>query len=146
MIINLTAQPSTPEQGVTDLRGAELLALKKALAFDATPMPEEITKRAEYIANIAVHNGLGKEGEDPLPDAAMIGGPIYLMAPLEQALLARGIAPLYPIIWHVGFRSFLTGAQAPLGMAALANLAPKICSEHDRVEITIQLYNKYAQD
>jgi len=95
MIINLTQHSSTPEQGVVDLQGQELEALRESLTFRDLPTPEELEARAEYIAELAIHNGLGGEDDDPFPEAAMIGGAPYLMAPLEQALLARGIAPLY---------------------------------------------------
>lgn len=96
MILNLTQHLGTPEQGVTDLTGEELVALKQALTFDAIPTAQEIAERAEYIAELACANGLGgDEGDDPIPTRAMIGGAPYLMAPLERALRAVGIEPLY---------------------------------------------------
>ena len=95
MILNLTQHPGTPEQGVTDLTGEELAALKTALTFDAIPTAQEIADRAEYIAELACVNGLGGEDDDPIPTAAMIGGAPYLMAPLERELRQRGIDPLY---------------------------------------------------
>lgn len=95
MILNLTQHPGTPEQGVTDLIGEELAALKTALTFDTIPTAQEITERAEYIAELACMNGLGGEDDDPIPTRAMIGGAPYLMAPLERALRNVGIDPLY---------------------------------------------------
>jgi hypothetical protein len=96
MIINLTQHPGTPEQGVVDLTGQKLAALKVALTFDTLPTPDEIIVRAEFIAELACYNGLGgDDGEDPTPTAAMIGGAPYLMAALERALLVRSIFPLY---------------------------------------------------
>lgn len=95
MILNLTQHPGTPEQGVTDLTGEELAALKQALTFDALPTAQEIAERADYIAALACMNGLGGEDDDPIPTAAMIGGAPYLMAPLERALRNVGIEPLY---------------------------------------------------
>lgn len=95
MIINLTQHPGTPEQGVTDLAGDELAALKQALTFDAIPTAGEVAERAEYIAELACMNGLGGEDDDPIPTRAMIGGAPYLMAPLERALRNVGIEPLY---------------------------------------------------
>ncbi len=95
MILNLTQHPGTPEQGVTDLTGEALAALKMALTFDAIPTAQEITERAEYIAELACVNGMGGEDDDPIPTAAMIGGAPYLMAPLERGLRQRGIDPLY---------------------------------------------------
>ena len=96
MILNLTQHPGTPEQGVTDLTGGELAALKQALTFDAIPTAQDITDRAEYIAELASMNGLGGgDDDDPIPTRAMIGGAPYLMAPLERALRNVGIEPLY---------------------------------------------------
>ena len=96
MIINLTQDKGTPDQGVTDLQGDELEALKEALTFDAIPSKEEIRGRAEYIAELALQNGLGgDDGEDPFPASAMIGGAPWLMSALENALIARGITPVY---------------------------------------------------
>ena len=97
MILNLTQHPGTHEQGVTDLTGDELAALKTALTFNAIPTAQEITERAEYIAELAwaCMNGLVGEDDDPIPAAAMIGGAPYLMAPLERALRNVGIEPLY---------------------------------------------------
>lgn len=92
MILNLTQHQGTPEQGVTDLVGDELAALKRALTFDTIPTTaQEILERAEYVAEPARMSGLGGGA----PTAAMIGGAPYLMAPLEAALRARGIVPLY---------------------------------------------------
>lgn len=99
MILNLTQHPATPEQhaeGVQDLAGLELAALKGALTFSDTPSAEEIRARAEEIAQIACSNGLaGDEGDDPQPRAAMIGGAGYLMPALEAALRGYGIEPLH---------------------------------------------------
>lgn len=95
MIINLTQHPGTPEQGVTDLTGEELASLKSALTFGTLPDAQEIADRAEYIAELACMNGLGVDDDDPIPTAAMVGGAPYLMAPLERALRAVGIEPLY---------------------------------------------------
>ena len=96
MIINLTRHQGTPEQNVADLQGDGLEALKEALTFDSLPSGEEILGRAEYIAELAVHNGLGgDDGEDPFPTSAMIGGAPWLMRALESALMARGITPVY---------------------------------------------------
>ena len=99
MIINLTQHAATPDQvqaGVVDLYGVDQLALRVLLKFRWLPSASEIAERAELLAELAVHNGLGEDdGDDPFPDAAMIGGAPYLMAPLERALAARGIKPVY---------------------------------------------------
>ena len=97
MILNLTQHPGTPEQGVTDMIGEELTSLKTALTFDAIPTAQEISARAEYIAELACMNGLGGEDDDPIPTRAMIGGAPYLMAPLERELRQRGIDPIYAL-------------------------------------------------
>jgi hypothetical protein len=83
-IVNLTQHKSTKDQNVTDLEGKEAELLVRALTFDDMPSQEAINNRASVIASLAV--GF---------DAAMIGGAPYLMAPLEQALIKRGIAPYY---------------------------------------------------
>lgn len=99
MILNLTQHPSTSEQraqGVVDLQGEALEALKQALTFDEIPPAEEIAQRAQYIAELACNNGLGgDDGDDPIPRAAMIGGALWLMGPLTEELYARGIQPLF---------------------------------------------------
>jgi len=94
-MINLTQHPAAPGQGVTDLTGEELKALKLALTFDVRPTTEEVSERAELIAQLAFRNGLGEEDDPNETLTAMIGGAPYLMAPLERALRARGIEPMY---------------------------------------------------
>ncbi len=98
LIINLTQHAATPDQiddGVRNLAPDELSALRGALTFDELPSAEEISARAEFIANLAVCNGLGEDGDDPFPDAAMIGGAPYLMSALERELTVIGIKPVY---------------------------------------------------
>lgn len=99
MIINLTQHPATADQilaGVVDLSGDQLASLKEALTFDSLPDAEEIRVRAEHIAELACYNGQsGDEGDSPLPQQAMIGGALWLMAPLAAALRARSIEPVF---------------------------------------------------
>lgn len=99
LIVNLTQHLSTPEQraaGVVDLPEAQRSRLKEALDFDAIPTPEEMAQRLDVLVDLALMNGLGgDEGDDPTPQAAMIGGVPFLMAPLERALSAAGIQPAY---------------------------------------------------
>jgi len=99
MIINLTQHPASPEQiaeGVADLTGGQLAALKEALTFGDRPDAEEILARAEVIAELACYNGLGgDDGDSPLVTRAMIGGALWLMAPLATALRARSIEPVF---------------------------------------------------
>lgn len=101
-IVNLTQYPATPDQksaGVVDLQGDKLEALREALTFEEIPTAEEIYKRAEYVAELAVQNGLGPDdGDDPTPDAAMIGGvggASWLIEPLIEELRQRGIKPVF---------------------------------------------------
>lgn len=98
MILNLTQHAATAEQragGVVDLQGERLDALKDALTFDELPSAKEIRQRAEYIAELASHNGLGEGGEAAHITRAMIGGAPFFMSTLELALDAVGIEPLY---------------------------------------------------
>ena len=99
MIVNLTQHPATPDQlaaGVVDLAGDELAILKDALTFGELPNEQEIRDRADFIAELAAMNGLGgDEGDSPMPDQAMIGGAMWLMAPLASALRVRSIEPLF---------------------------------------------------
>ena len=84
MILNLTQHVGTPDQGVTEPE--EKSAVKALLDFSTLPSWWEIADRADKLAAIAVEAGA---------EAAMIGGAPYLMAPLEVALKAAGIRPLY---------------------------------------------------
>ncbi|HSW52952.1 MAG TPA: hypothetical protein VLG93_06965 [Sulfuricaulis sp.] len=99
MILNLTQHPASADQiavGVVDLAGDELASLKDALTFGELPTEQEIRDRAEHVAELACMNGLGgDDGDDPFPAQAMIGGALWLMAPLAEALRARSIEPLF---------------------------------------------------
>lgn len=99
MIVNLTQHPATAEQlaaGVVDLPAAERARLVTLLTIDALPTRAELDDRAHDIALLAHSNGLGGDhADDPVVTRAMIGGAPFLMGPLESALLAQGIAPLY---------------------------------------------------
>ena len=99
-IINLTQHAASAAQkggGVVDLQGDYLLALKDALTFDSLPTHEELESRAEYIAQLAITNGLAVDDheDNPVFSAAMIGGAPFFMKPLHDALLAIGVTPLY---------------------------------------------------
>lgn len=88
-ILNLTQHTATPEQieaGVTDLPPELQSTLKGLLTFDTLPTAAVVATTAEEIAALAVKQGYSK---------VMIGGAPFLMAPLHQALCARGIEPLY---------------------------------------------------
>lgn len=90
-IVNLTQHPATPEQkgaGVFDLDSGRYATLKRALDFSSVPTEALILIRASAIATIAANL-------QPRPDAAMIGGALWLMAPLARELRERGIQPLF---------------------------------------------------
>lgn len=99
MIVNLTQHPASAEQiaaGVTDLPAEQRAALIQALTFESLPTAAEILAAAEDVAELAAQNGLGDDdGDSPAPSSAMIGGAMWLMAPLAVALQQRGIEPLF---------------------------------------------------
>ena len=99
MILNLTQHPSTADQlaiGVVDLPTEQREVLRELLTFDDLPDSEEILARAHDIAELAAYNGLGGDGGDsPWPERAMIGGALWLMAPIADELRQRGIAPVF---------------------------------------------------
>ena len=107
-IMNLTQHTPTSEQlaaGVTcgdinDLSQPREIA--SLLTFDTLPTPVEVRHRAERLAEIASKTTtlVDYGGETGLCvnerfQFAMIGGAPYLMAPLEVALRAHGITPVY---------------------------------------------------
>jgi hypothetical protein len=86
-IFNLTQHAATPDQvraGVVE--PADKRAVSTLLTFDAAPDQGELARRASALAAMAAAAGT---------PAAMIGGAPYLMAPLERALKAAGIKPVY---------------------------------------------------
>lgn len=98
-IINLTQHPASAEQiaaGVVDLPSEAREALIALLTFASIPDAEEIRGRAHDIAELACFNGLGgDDGDDPFPSQAMIGGALWLMAPLSEELRQRSINPVF---------------------------------------------------
>ena len=99
MIINLTQHAATAEQvavGVVDLPAEQREALIDALTIESIPDAGEIRARAHDIAELACFNGLGgDDGDDPFPSHAMIGGALWLMAPLAKELRLRSIEPVF---------------------------------------------------
>lgn len=86
-ILNLTQHAATTDQveaGVVE--PSEKVAVQAVLTFDSIPTSNEMAERAEFLARIAVDSGCKK---------AMIGGAPFFMAPLERALMAAGITPVY---------------------------------------------------
>ena len=98
-IVNLTQHPASAEQvaaGVVDLPSEAREALIALLTFPSIPDAEEILDRAHDIAELACFNGLGGDDEeDPFPSQAMIGGALWLMAPLSEELRLRSISPVF---------------------------------------------------
>jgi hypothetical protein len=114
-ILNLTQHTATPEQiaaGVTfgELSPEQIMEIRSLLSFETLPSSSEVAQRAQQIAKIA-SCAIWRE-KSALPYAqewageplhteancfeyAMIGGAPYLMAPLESALRAHGITPVY---------------------------------------------------
>jgi hypothetical protein len=106
-ILNLTQHSPTPEQiaaGVVsgEISDAQQTEVRALLTFDTLPTPVEVRHRAERLAEIAAsaftivdYGGDSGLCANELFKYAMIGGAPYLMAPLEVALRARGITPVY---------------------------------------------------
>lgn len=97
MIVNLTQHPASSEQlasGVFDLEHTARATLREWLTFSTLPTGQEIEERARLLAGVAA-------GDSRTVDApsgvvyAMIGGAPFLMSALENALIERGITPLY---------------------------------------------------
>lgn len=90
-IINLTQHASTPDQraaGVFDLDEVDKERLVELLTFTSLEDCDahEIKSRATQIVALALKHK---------PDAAMIGGALWLIAPLAKALRKHGIKPLF---------------------------------------------------
>lgn len=86
-ILNLTQHKASLEQvetGVVEPCCKEVVI--DLLTFKGLPTKEDILERAEQLAEIAKEYHYSK---------VMIGGALWLMGPLEEALKKRGIQPLY---------------------------------------------------
>lgn len=107
--MNLTQHAATADQvavGVFDLPAAVRADLQALLTFGELPNEQEIRGRAEQIAGLAAFHAIaallaGDDGLRPEGDAggfalhAMIGGALWLMAPLAAALREQGIEPVF---------------------------------------------------
>jgi len=92
-VLNLTQHPATGEQvvaGVVEPRDKE--AVRRLLTFDDLPTGEEVQAAASALAELASAEVDAVADGDPL---VLIGGAPFLMAPLERALRARNLIPLY---------------------------------------------------
>lgn len=108
-IMNLTQHAATADQiaaGVFDLPADVRANLQSLLTFGELPDEQGIRVRAERIAGLAAFHASAEDRADysgalPAGDAggfalhAMIGGALWLMAPLAAALREQGIEPLF---------------------------------------------------
>lgn len=88
-IYNFTQHQATPEQvaqGVKDLEPETAAAVRKLLTFEERPSKEERKYRAKQLAHIAKDMGA---------ETVMIGGALYLMSALEDALEDANIKAVY---------------------------------------------------
>jgi len=97
-ILNLTQHKATPEQvaaGVVDLADDKRAILSEWLTFDSLPSADVISAIAATIAQACCGGSLtfGEMAEEY--GYAMIGGAPFLMSALENALIERGVTPLY---------------------------------------------------
>lgn len=93
MILNLTQHAASAEQieaGVIDIVGKDLESLKALLTFQDIPSAAEIDRRAREITRLAKDALFGQPERK-----AMIGGALWLMAPLSFHLKAAGISPVF---------------------------------------------------
>jgi hypothetical protein len=85
--LNLTQHAASTEQvSVGVVEPADKQVVSKLLTFDTAPNGAEMERRAGVLAAMAASTGA---------PSAMIGGAPYFMAPLEKALKAAGIKPVY---------------------------------------------------
>lgn len=129
MIVNMTADPATPEQlaaGVFDPTPEERAEIVALLTFDTLPEQDDIERRADDLALTALAllaarfrslSHMEQERlleRDSLSYFAMVGGASFLMPHLEQEMVAYGVNPLYPFLTkegvHRGFVAPTLGA------------------------------------
>ncbi len=107
-MLNATQHKATPGQiaaGVFDLPAPVAGRLHELLTFVRCPDRAEVLARADQIADLvtkmaepAARSAAGPLGNGDVGAACtdvMIGGALWLMGPLEQALLKRGLQPYY---------------------------------------------------
>jgi hypothetical protein len=93
-IINLTQHTATAEQAAAGVvEPLDTAAVHRMLTFETCPDRDAIRGRAEALAVVARESGA---------KAALVGGAPYLMGPLEAALRAVGIRPLYAFSQRAG--------------------------------------------
>jgi len=102
-IINLTTHSAIPGQDMFE--PADKGRIVDLLTFDDPPsMRGIISTIARGIASLASQDPQWQRGSER---AAMLDGPPWLMAPLERALRAQGIEPLYSFTHAVRIASWL---------------------------------------
>lgn len=98
-VLNLTQHAATAEQladGVVDLPAEDRATLSGWLTFATLPTVAEVADRAELIAQAAAGDSVSIASVRLAQyQYAMIGGAPFLMSALENALIERGITPLY---------------------------------------------------
>ena len=102
MILNLTQHSATPEQinsGVVDFPDPVLRqVVAELLTFEQPPRHQDIMGRAADLAELAVETfdllSWTVAGDDGTR-RVMIGGALWLMAPLARSLRARGFEPVF---------------------------------------------------
>lgn len=102
-ILNLTQHSASGEQvesGVVEPENKSLV--QGLLTFDSIPDKDELEKRATLLAEYTHDCGA---------KLAMIGGAPFFMAPLEIALIAKGIKPLYAFSQRVSEEDPATGEK-----------------------------------
>lgn len=100
-ILNLTQHTATVDQlaaGVVELTPEAKRRIVELLTFETIPTPFQVRGRSYEIAGLAAWEFIvppTETTEGVRYTHAMIGGAPYLMAPLESALRAHGITPVY---------------------------------------------------
>ena len=95
-ILNLTQHAASADQAAAGVVEPQAKAdVHRLLTFETCPDREVILARAEALVEIARASGA---------EAAMLGGAPYLMGPLEAALRASGIRPVYAFSLRVGVK------------------------------------------
>ena len=93
-ILNLTQHAASADQAAAGVVEPQAKAdVHRLLTFETCPDRKVIQARADALAAIARASG---------EEAAMLGGAPYLMGPLEAALRAAGIRPVYAFSLRAG--------------------------------------------
>ena len=86
MFVNMTQHDPSPAQVAEGVQTIDHDWVKAQLTFKGLPPAALVKERANALATWAKAQGA---------DRAMVGGAPWLMGPLERALVARGVEPLY---------------------------------------------------